>query len=155
MSPEEPVNVITDALSAPKEADLGASTPVPQTKPTESEIREARARHWTVRHATVIKCGHKLDVRHFPTRVNCEDCWEVFFELNPEGVAASHDVLLKYGTKPLIGMHGKKFVKMLGKHIQKQLLKNYAAPEVQVEASIEGGQLEVLDVKEEASFGIR
>src|SRR5208282_805285 len=157
MSPEEPINVITDALSAPKEADLGASKPVAQPKPTEREIRESRARHWTVRHATVIACGHKLEAGHLPSHANCEHCWFALFETTPEGVASVHDLLLKEGTQAVIAMHGAKFVKYFGNYLKKKLLQKFATPEVQAASGIEGGQLEVLDInaEKEASLGIQ
>jgi hypothetical protein len=157
MSPEEPVNVITDALSAPKDADLGASKPVAQPKPTEREIREARARHWTIRHATVIKCGHKLEAGHLPKHANCEHCWFALFETTPEGVASVHDLLLHDGMQALVAMHGAKFTKQFGKYLKKKLLKMYASPKVKAASGIDGGQLEVLDInaEKEATLGIR
>ena len=148
------IGASTPALN---DADLGASKPVAQPKPTEREIRESRARHWTVRHATVIACGHKLEAGHLPSHANCEHCWFALFETTPEGVASVHDLLLKEGTQAVIAMHGAKFVKHFGNYLKKKLFQKFATPEVQAASGIEGGQLEVLDInaEKEASLGIQ
>jgi len=146
MGPETPVTLTVE------NADLGASTkPAEKPKPTRKEIGEWRARNFTVRHATVLACDHKLDLRHFPTNSNCFDCWYAFLESNPDGVASVHELLQQGGTKALEAMHGKKFVKMYGKYIQKKLLGLRDAT-TSAEPS-----LEVLDIaaEKEESIGIR
>src|ERR1035437_10100990 len=73
-----------DAISTPidptsvtlVDADLGASKPIPEPKPTRKQIGEWRNAKFTVRHSTVNGCGHKLDLRQFPSNANCWDCWE-------------------------------------------------------------------------------
>ena len=149
----EPMDVPAEA-AALADADLGASKPVAQPKPTEREIREWRARHWTVRHAAVVACGHKLEDGHPPKHVNCEHCWYALFETTPEGVASVHDMLLKGGTQAVIAVHGKKFTEQFGKYLRKKLLQQYATPEVQAASGIEGS---ILDVKAESegTLGIR
>ncbi len=128
-------------------ADLGSAKPLPAKVPTSKEIGEYRARYFTVRNSTVVACQHKLDVHRFPTS-NCEDCWEAFFELNPEGLSATHEVLLNQGIKPLEAMHGKKFVKKLGNHLKRMLLK-LASPEVKAASGIDENKLQVFDIQEE------
>ena len=152
MIPTDPteVSAVSVALA---DADLGAAKPIERPTPTSKEISEYRARYFTVRHSTVVACGHKIDVRHFPTQSNCPSCWEAFFELNPEGVAASHDILLNQGTKTLIAMHGKKFIKMLGEHLRKKLLQ-MASPKVQASSGIEGSVMSIAEEKG-ANLGIR
>jgi hypothetical protein len=110
---------------------LPASTKLEkQPKPTAKEIADYNSRFVTVRHSTVVACGHKMDVLHFPRHTNCDACWAAFFKLNPEGVAASHDFLQNYGTAMLEKLHGKKFIKQLGKHMQGILSQMYAERQV-------------------------
>jgi hypothetical protein len=130
----------------PEELDLGASKPVPEPKPTLAQVKAWRAANFTVRHSTVNACGHKLDLRQFPSNANCWPCWEAFFSVNPEGVASVHQLLLNGGTQAVVAMHGKKFTKMFGKFLQKKLLKEYASPAVQAASGIEGS---IMNVKEE------
>ena len=132
------VNGLTDA-------DLGASKPIPEPKPTLAQVKAWRNTNFTVKHSTVNACGHKIDLRHFPSNANCEDCWEAFFSVSPEGVASVHDLLLKDGTKAVIAMHGAKFTKWFGKFLQKKLLSQYRATEGYA-SGIEGS---VMDIKEE------
>ena len=103
-------------------ADLGASKPIPEKKPTSKEIGEYRNRHFTVRHSTVVACGHKIDLRQYPSNANCWDCWEAFFSVSPEGVAQVHQMLMEGGTQEVTRRFGSKFVKKFGKFLQKQLL---------------------------------
>ena len=135
-------------------ADLGASKPIAETKPTLKQVREWRARNFTVRHSTVNACGHKLDLGHFPKHANCWPCWEAFFSVSPEGVASVHNLLLTGGTKAVIAMHGSKFTKMFGRFLREKLLKEYASQEVQAASGIEGSIMNVTEEKE-ASLGIR
>src|ERR1019366_1205394 len=107
------------------DADLGASKPIAESKPTLAQVKAWRAANFTVRHSTVNACGHKLDLKNCPSNANCEDCWEAFFSVNPDGVASVHDLLLTGGTKAVIAMHGAKFAKMFGKFLQKKLMKEY------------------------------
>lgn len=138
-------------VTVPESADLETPTKVEEVKkPTRKEIGEWRARNFTIRHATVVACGHKLDLRQFPHEAHCFDCWYAFLESNPDGVASVHELLQQGGTKAVEAMHGKKFVKMYGRYIQTKLLKLRAATESQPESTIEGGQLEVLDIAKEA-----
>ena len=124
--------------------DLGASKPIPQPQPKQQPIQ----------HSVVIACGHKLDLRHFPDHANCWDCWQAFFSVSPEGVASVHQLLLEGGTKAVVAMHGKKFVKHFGKFLQQKLLKEYASSQVQAASGIEGS---ILDIKAESegTLGIR
>ena len=134
-------------------ANLEAPTKrVEPPKPTRKEIGEWRARNFTVRHATVIACDHKLDLRHFPSKPNCFDCWYAFLESNPEGVASVHDLLQKQGIKAVEAMHGRKFTKMFGRYLQQKLLALREPLSTETEPS-----LEVIDVaaEKEASIGIR
>ena len=138
-------------------ADLGASKPIPEKKPTSKEIGEYRNRHFTVRHSTVVACGHKIDLRQYPSNANCWDCWEAFFSVSPEGVAQVHQMLMEGGTQEVTRRFGSKFVKKFGKFLQKQLLQ--AAQQrheqaVERATSIEGG---IMDVKaeSEAPLGLR
>lgn len=128
-----------------EETDLGASKPIAQPVPKPQPLQ----------HPVVITCGHKLDLRKFPDRSNCWECWRAFFESNPEGVSSVHELLLNGGTKAVTAIHGKKFVKAFGKFLQKQLLKQYASKEVQAASGIEGNQLSVPDITQEANLGIR
>ena len=132
------------------DADLGASKPVPEPTPTRKQIGEWRAANFTVRHSVVNACGHKLDLKQFPSNANCWECWNAFFSVSPEGVASVHQLLLNGGTQAVIAMHGKKFTKMFGKFLQKKLLKEYASPA----SGIEGSIMSVTEEKE-ASLGIR
>lgn len=124
--------------------DLGASKPISQPQPKQQPIQ----------HSVVIACGHKLDLRHFPDHANCWDCWNAFFSVSPEGVASVHQLLLEGGTKAVVAIHGKKFVKHFGKFLQQKLLKEYASPQVQAASGIEGS---ILDIKAESegTLGIR
>lgn len=163
MGPEEATPITTACVEDCKEGTHGygcpydgdpiqpaAPTKVEETKkPTRKEIGEWRARNFTVRHATVVACDHKLDLRRIPT-THCFDCWYAFLESNPEGIASVHELLQQGGTKAVEAMHGKKFVKMYGSYIQEKLLKLRAASEPQPESTIEGSQLEVLDIAKEA-----
>ena len=93
--------------------DLGASKPSPAPpQPKQSPLV----------HGTVKACGHKLDLRQFPTQANCFFCWEALFEENPQAIASIHNVLTQQGTPALERMQGKKFVKFFGKFLQKKLL---------------------------------
>ena len=126
------------------DTDLGASKPIPQ--PTYKQQ--------PTQHATVNACGHKLDLRQFPSNANCWHCWEAFFSVSPEGVASVHNLLLEGGTKAVIAMHGAKFTKMFGKFLQKKLLKEYASPAVQAASGIEGSIMSIAEEKG-ANLGIR
>lgn len=131
-------------VTTPEATDLAAPTKVEETKkPTRKEIGEWRARNFTVQHATVIACDHKLDLRRIPT-THCFDCWYAFLESNPEGVASVHELLQQGGTKALEAMHGRKFLKYYGMYIQKKLL-GLRDAETSLEPSIE-----VIDVAKEA-----
>lgn len=155
MGPQE--EAVNDIVTLPETADIAAPTKVEEVKkPTRKEIGEWRARNFTVRHATVIACGHKLDLRQIPN-THCFDCWYAFLESNPEGVASVHELIQQGGTKALEAMHGKKFVNMYGKYIQEKLFGLRAVTEPQPESTIEGSQLQVVDVvaQKEASIGIR
>ena len=149
-----PVSVTSANIDS---ADLGASKPIPEKKPTSKEIGEYRNRHFTVRHSTVVACGHKIDLRQYPSNANCWDCWEAFFSVSPEGVAQVHQMLMEGGTQEVTRRFGSKFVKKFGKFLQKQLLQ--AAQQrheqaVERATSIEGG---IMDVKaeSEAPLGLR
>ncbi len=124
-------------------ADLGASKPIPEPKPTLAQVKAWRAANFTVRHSTVNACGHKLDLRNFPSNANCEDCWEAFFSVSPEGIASVHDLLLKAGTKAVIALHGAKFTKMFGKFLQKKLL----SQAVQATSGIEGSIMDLSQIE--------
>src|ERR1019366_1464193 len=124
-------------------SDLGASKPVPEPKPTLAQVKAWRAANFTVRHSTVNACGHKLDLRQFPSNANCWPCWEAFFSVSPEGVASVHNLLLEGGTKAVIALHGEKFTKMFGKFLQQKLLKEYASPAVQAASGIEGSIMDL------------
>lgn len=126
-------------------ADLGASKPVPESKPTLAQVKTWRNANFTVRHSTVNACGHKLDLRNFPSNANCWHCWEAFFSVSPDGVASVHDLLLTGGTKAVIAMHGAKFAKMFGKFLQKKLMKEYMQT---LPSGIEGS---IMALKEEAN----
>ena len=145
-APSGDVITLTEEAKALVDADLGASKPIPEPKPTRKQIGEWRNANFTVRHSTVNACGHKLDLRQFPSNANCWDCWEAFFSVSPEGVASVHQLLLNGGTQAVVAMHGKKFTKMFGKFLQKKLLKEYASPAVQAASGIEGS---IMNVKEE------
>lgn len=129
-------------------ADLGASKPIEQPKPTRKQIGEWRNANFTVKHSTAIACGHKIDLRRFPSNANCFDCWEAFFSVSPEGVASVHQMLLDGGTQAVISMYGSKFTKMFGRFLRKKLLTEYASKQVQAASGIEGS---ILDIKEEAN----
>src|ERR1019366_8212706 len=118
------------------DADLGASKPVPEPKPTLAQVKAWRAANFTVRHSTVNACGHKLDLRIPPSNANCWPCWEAFFSVSPEGVASVHNLLLEGGTKAVIALHGAKFIRMFGRFLQKKLLLQ-ASPQVQAASGIE------------------
>jgi hypothetical protein len=140
------------------DADLGASKPVPKPEPTESEIKEWRARNFTVKHSTVVACGHRLEAGHFPKHANCWDCWYAMFETSPDGVASVHDLLMKEGSKAVAAMHGKKFLAAFGKYLRNKLLLQ-ASPEVQaasgLEPTIEGAVLDIGAERMEAKLGLR
>ena len=131
--------------------DLGSSKPVPQPEPTLRQVKEWRAANFTVRHASVNACGHKLDLRVPPSNANCWHCWEAFFSVSPEGVASVHDLLLTGGTKAVIAMHGAKFTRQFGKFLQQKLLKEYASPAVQAASGIEGS---IMDIKTESEANL-
>ena len=132
-------------VTTPEATDLAAPTKVEETKkPTRKEVGEWRARNFTVRHATVLACDHKIDLRQFPSNSNCFDCWYAFLESNPEGVASVHELLQQGGTKAVEAMHGRKFVKMYGRYIQEKLLGLRSAT-TQPEPS-----LEIPDIAKEA-----
>jgi hypothetical protein len=135
MNPEEPKL---------EPVDLGASAPVPERKPTESEVREWRARNWTVRNPKVKACGHNLSLLSLPSHANCYDCWEAFLTNNPDGMSMVHKVLMEQGTQGAVKLFGKKLVKMFGKYLKKQLLQQYVGEQV---SGIEGSQLQVPDTQ--------
>lgn len=108
-------------------ADLGASKPIPQPQPKQQPLQ----------HSTVVKCGHKLDLRHFPVHANCWPCWEALFSVSPEAVASVHQLLLTGGTQAVVAMHGKKFIKFFGRFLRSKILKEYGSPEVQAASGIE------------------
>lgn len=134
--------------------DLGAAKPIKPPEPTEREKRAWRAQNFTVKHSTVIACGHKIDLRHMPSNANCPDCWEAFFSVSPEGVEQVHQMLLNGGTQSVVRVFGKKFTKWFGAFLRKKLLTEYASREVQAASGIEGA---VMDIKaeSEASVGVR
>lgn len=138
-------------------ADLGAAKPMPQPKPTDREIREWRSTNFTVRHQTVKACGHKIDLRHEPKHANCKYCWQALFEVgfNEEEMSRLHQLLMTAGSKGVITIYGKKFLKAFGAWMKEKLLRQ-ASPEVQaasgLEPTIEGA---VLDIRTEAELGIR
>jgi hypothetical protein len=125
------------------DADLGASKPLPEPKPTLAQVRAWRAANFTVKHSTVNACGHKLDLSHYPSNSNCWDCWEAFFSVSPDGVASVHNLLLDGGTKAVIAMHGAKFTKMFGKFLQKKLL----SQAVQAASGIEGSIMDLSQIE--------
>lgn len=136
------------------DADLGASKPISEPKPTRKQIGEWRAANFTVKHSTVLACGHKLDLRHFPSNANCWSCWEAFFSVSPEGVEQVHQMLISGGTQEVTRRFGSKFTKKFGQFLRKKLLSEYANRETQVASGIEGG---ILDVKAESEvpLGLR
>jgi hypothetical protein len=146
--PPEPVTVVL------QDADLGSSKPISEPKPTRKQIGEWRAAHFTVKHSTVNACGHKLDLRHFPSNANCSDCWEAFFSVSPEGVSSVHQLLMTEGTQAVIRMHGQKFTRQFGRFLRKKLLSEYANREVPTSPSIEGGMLDI-KAESEVPLGIR
>jgi len=130
-------------------ADLGAGKPV-ETKqePTEKEIREWRSVNFTVRHQVVKACGHKIDLRHEPKHANCKYCWQALFEagFNEQEMSRLHQLLMTAGSKGVITIYGKKFLRAFGVWLKEQLLKQ-ASPEVQaasgIESSIEGATIDI------------
>jgi len=153
--PESKCDCLEHVTKAANSADLGASTPVPESKPTEAEIKEWRGRNFTVRTPVVKACGHHLNLQSFPSHSNCQDCWEAFLSNNPNGVEMVHKTLMEQGTQGAIKQFGKKLVKMFGKFLKKQLLQQYASAQVQAASGIEGNQLQVPDIKAEVESGIR
>lgn len=138
MNPEE-------ATVTVESADLGASKPI-ERKPTSKEIGEWRNAHFTVKQGTVKACGHKFDPTTMPKNTNCWDCWEATFSSSPQGVAQVHQLLLNGGTQAVTAAYGKKFVKMFGRFLRNQLLRDYASKETQAASGIEG---KVMDIQEE------
>lgn len=136
----------TDIVATPEvvlqDADLGASKPVPEPKPTLAQVKAWRAANFTVRHSTVNACGHKIDLRIPPSNANCWPCWEAFLSTNPEGVASVHKLLLEGGTQAVAAVHGTKFLKMFGKFLQKKLLQEYRQTEGYA-SGIEGSIMDV------------
>ena len=149
-----PVHGATGRVEVLASPDLGASKPIPEKKPSSKEIGEYRNRHFTVRHNTVVACGHKIDLGHYPSNANCWPCWEAFFSVSPEGVEQVHQMLLNGGTQEVTRRFGSKFVKNFGKFLRNKLLTEYASREVQAASGIEGA---ILDVKaeSEAPLGLR
>src|SRR5271157_682890 len=123
-------------------ADLGASKPIPQSKPKQRPLYLP----------TVIACGHKLEVGHFPKHPNCEHCWFALFETTPDGVESVHDMLMKEGTQAVRAMHGSKFLKAFGAYLRKKLLQDYASKKVQAASGIEGSHLEVPTIRIEGEL---
>jgi hypothetical protein len=116
--------------------DLGASKPVPQPQPKQRPLQ----------HPVVIACGHTLDVQHFPTMANCEDCWMAFFEVNVQGLASVHSLLTTGGPEAVTAVHGRKFTKFLGKYFKRKMLEQVKPEAPSAEPSIEGS---ILDIKTE------
>ncbi len=157
MNPEETKNdndnLSIDPVDKPvtvavESADLGASKPIAEPKPTRKQIGEWRAANFTVKQGTVLACGHKFDPRTMPKKANCWDCWEATFSTSPESVAQVHQMLLDGGTQAVISTYGSKFTRMFGRFLRKKLLTEYASKQVQAASGIEGS---ILDIKEEAN----
>ena len=125
--------------------DLGATVPVKKDQPTGKQIGEWRLHNFTVQRPIVTACGHKLDLTAFPSQANCFACWEAFFSAHPEGVGAVHDLLQQGGSKAVVAMYGKKFTKMYGRYLQKQIMCDLT--EQQQNSQPQG--LEVFDIAKE------
>jgi hypothetical protein len=108
----------------------------------------------TIKHPIVKACGHKLDMHHEPKHSNCEHCWRALFEVgfNAQEMDRLHSLLMNAGSKFVVKLYGKKFLKAFGAWLKEQLLRQ-ASPEVQAASGLEPEQTiegAVLDIKAEA-----
>lgn len=103
----------------------------------------------TVKHSIVAACGHKLDMRHFPTMANCEDCWFAFFELavSKEMMGKMHLMLIQRGKEGIAAVFGKKFLKHYGRYLGAKMIEQRVeqAEETNTSPSIEGSIMSVAE----------
>lgn len=84
---------------------------VPPQQLTEMQFRQLRRAYFTVRHARVEECGHKLDPINQPGN-NCEYCWFGWLNAHGELVQTADKAFQEQGKAFLIKMRGVKFTKM-------------------------------------------
>lgn len=101
--------------------DLAAATPIPEPEYTPRQIGQMRRRYITVTLGHVVACGHPFWTDRQPAR-NCADCWNAWFQTNPELIERIHNVLRTGGPSVLIATMGRKFVKRFGKYLETVLV---------------------------------
>ena len=87
----------------------------------EHQLRELRAKYFTVRHQRIIDCGHKLDALNEPRHRNCEACWFLFFETHPDLVTTADKAYLEQGRSFLDRMRGQKFTDFFVRYMATKL----------------------------------
>jgi hypothetical protein len=78
---------------------------------TRSEFKEDRRLHFTVRHGSISRCGHRFNSSTEPRHRNCEMCWFAFFSVHKAAVETCDEVYKKFGLKGLVQVYGKEFSK--------------------------------------------
>jgi hypothetical protein len=78
---------------------------------TRSEFKEDRRLHFTVRHGSISRCGHRFIPGEEPRQRNCDVCWFTFFQVHGELTQAMDELYAKHGKAGLLQLRGPKFVK--------------------------------------------
>jgi hypothetical protein len=77
---------------------------------TRSEFKEDRRLHFTVRHGSISRCGHRFNSSTEPRHRNCEMCWFAFFQVHGELTQSLDELYAKHGKEGLLQVRGSKFV---------------------------------------------
>jgi hypothetical protein len=78
---------------------------------TEALMRKLRGEYFTVKHARLDNCEHRIDLITEP-RTNCQNCWWNWFNIHPQLIETTDQFFRTKGKEPLIAMRGKRYFKM-------------------------------------------
>jgi len=84
----------------------------PQGPLTTKQLKELRAKFFTVRHVLLKDCDHRLDMINEPRHKHCENCWFQWFNTHGKLIESVDAAYKEHGKDFIIKLRGVTFFKM-------------------------------------------